>query len=226
MDKKQARMIVESLPSLYPMMRDVEEEAIWALLATDINVGTKIRREPLELVRAIDGLAEWQKHVQTDSNINRDITIAIEALKAQLGTRAVRGYTIDADALMERVAEEYGERARDRLYQIIRYMPPAQPEPCEDAVSRKAAIAQMQGLTKWNGIIADSCVDFDDVISVLENKENLPPVTPKQRTGKWVMNDHIGTFKIFTCSECGWNSEAPFNFCHNCGSYNGGKDEV
>ena len=58
----------------------------------------------------------------------------------------------------------------------------AQPEPCEDAVSRRAAIAQMQGLPKWNGIIADSCVDFEDVISVLENKENLPPVTPKQRT--------------------------------------------
>lgn len=94
-----------------------------------------ISREPLELARAIDGLTEWQKHVQADSNINRDITIAIEALKAQLGTnlaevgtRAVRGYTIDADALMEKVAEEYGERARDRLYQIIRYMPPAQPE--------------------------------------------------------------------------------------------------
>lgn len=142
--------------------------------ATDINVGTKISREQLELARAIDGLTEWQKHVQADSNINRDITIAIEALKAQLGTnlaevgtRAVRGYPIDADALMEKVAEEYGERARDRLYQIIRYMPPAQPE---------------------------------------------------QRTGKWVMNDHIGTFKIFTCSECGWNSEAPFNFCPNCGA--------
>lgn len=111
--------------------------------ATDINVGTTdtISREPLELARAIDGLTEWQKHVQTDSNINRDITIAIEALKAQLGTnlaevgtRAVRGYPIDADALMEKVAEEYGERARDRLYQIIRYMPPAQPEiiQCKD----------------------------------------------------------------------------------------------
>jgi hypothetical protein len=42
-------------------------------------------------------------------------------------------------------------------------------------------------------------------------------LTLKQRTGKWVMNDHIGTFKIFTCSECGWNSEAQFNFCPNCG---------
>ena len=105
-----------------------------------------ISREPLELARAIDGLTEWQKHVQTDSNIDRDITVAIEALKAQLGTnlaevgtRAVRGYPIDADALMEMVAEEYGERARDRLYQIIRYMPPAQPDcaKCKSELANK-----------------------------------------------------------------------------------------
>ena len=47
---------------------------------------------------------------------------------AQLGTMAVRGYPIDADYLMAKVAEEYGERARDALYRIIRYMPPAQSE--------------------------------------------------------------------------------------------------
>ncbi len=65
----------------------------------------KISREPLELVRAIDGLTEWQKHVQTDSNINRDITVAIEALKAQLGTN---------------LAEEYAKAVRNWLvnYQV------------------------------------------------------------------------------------------------------------
>ena len=55
---------------------------------------------------------------------------------AEVGTRAVRGYPIDADALMEKVAEEYGERARDRLYQIIRYMPPAQPETATVTIGR------------------------------------------------------------------------------------------
>ena len=119
---------------------------------------------------------EYEKHLQKN---------VVEWLKefppaelgtnmAEVGTRAVRGYPIDADALMEKVAEEYGERARDRLYQIIRYMPPAQ---------------------------------------------------SKQRTGKWLMNDHIGTFKIFTCDKCGWNSEAPFNFCPNCGDKKEGDAE-
>ena len=45
--------------------------------------------------------------------------------------KEVRGYTIDADYLMAKVAEEYGERARDALYRIIRYMPPAQTDSCE-----------------------------------------------------------------------------------------------
>ena len=37
--------------------------------------------------------------------------------------RMVNGYPIDADLLMMKVEEEYGDRARDRIYQIIRYMP-------------------------------------------------------------------------------------------------------
>lgn len=44
---------------------------------------------------------------------------------AEVGTkeRTVKGYPIDADLLMAKVDEQYGDRARDRIYQIIRYMP-------------------------------------------------------------------------------------------------------
>ena len=37
MNKKMAREIVESLPSLYPLMTADEEEAIWTVLATNSN---------------------------------------------------------------------------------------------------------------------------------------------------------------------------------------------
>ena len=57
---------------------------------------------------------------------------------AEVGTdlatkRTVKGFPIDADLLMLKVEEEYGFRARDRLYEIIRTMPKydlpsAQPE--------------------------------------------------------------------------------------------------
>ena len=47
---------------------------------------------------------------------------------AEVGTdlatkRTVKGFPIDADLLMLKVEEEYGFRARDRLYEIIRTMP-------------------------------------------------------------------------------------------------------
>lgn len=38
----------------------------------------------IKVERSIDGLTEWRKHVQTNSDIDRDISTAIEALKAQL----------------------------------------------------------------------------------------------------------------------------------------------
>ena len=55
-------------------------------LATDKNVGTKLVIDPYKIKRAIRGLTEWQKHVQTESDIDRDISVAVEALKAQLST--------------------------------------------------------------------------------------------------------------------------------------------
>lgn len=118
----------------------------------------------------------------------------------------------DKIADIGRVIVEDGKTSCKQFYQD------AHPEPCEDAVSRQAAIAQMQGLPKWNGIIADSCVDFEDVISVLENKENLPPVTPKQRTGKWLWQ----TGKV-KCNQClrairRIDHDGLLNFCPNCGA--------
>ena len=68
MDKKQARMIVESLPSLYPMMRDVEEEAIWEILAEDINVPTNedciSRQAAIMDAESWVAVDEYEKHLQ------------------------------------------------------------------------------------------------------------------------------------------------------------------
>ena len=43
-------------------------------------------------------------------------------------------------------------------------------------------------------------------------------VDAEPKRGYWKYNGKIGTFKIFTCDQCGWNSEAEFNFCPNCGA--------
>jgi len=54
----------------------------------------------IKVERAIDGLTEWRKHVQTNSDIDRDISTAIEALKAQLsreGTTSVQPVATDTN---------------------------------------------------------------------------------------------------------------------------------
>ena len=104
--------------------------------ATDKNVGSKISREPLELARAIDGLTEWQKHVQTDSNIDRDITVAIEALKAQLGTNLaeVGTDTISRQAVIDAIENAFDRETilnrfvRKIAISAVRLLPSAQPE--------------------------------------------------------------------------------------------------
>lgn len=103
-----------------------------------------ISREPLELARAIDGLTEWQKHVQTDSNINRDITVAIEALKAQLGTNLTE---VSTDTISRQQAIDAIENAFDRetilnsfvrkiAISAVKQLPPVQPEKLTDIEQR------------------------------------------------------------------------------------------
>ena len=100
----------------------------------------------------------------------------------------------------------------DRLEERLKQLPPAQPAPCEDAVSRKAAIDGLNDAVHEHNI-----TDFDAVATILA----LPSVTPKQRTGRWNNGDPI-------CPVCGedkfkdlyadiWADWQP-NFCPNCGA--------
>lgn len=89
-------------------------------------------------------------------------------------------------------------------------------EPCEDCISRQAVIDMMN-----YGILED-------------NIRKLPPVTPKEKTGKWIedankIDAQFGRH-TYICSECGkyaeyfvsgtevwWDRIKP-NFCPNCGA--------
>lgn len=97
-----------------------------------------------------------------------------------------------------------------------------QPEPCENAVSRQAAIRACGGYLVPAEIIAA-----------------LPSVTPKQRTGKWIPVDSYSAFggdeatwmahgnpvAFYYCSECKEHAYAGEDgndilsrFCPNCGA--------
>lgn len=76
----------------------------------------------------------------------------------------------------------------------------------------------------YEGGIKDACTD------ILEEINKMPTIDPQRKTGRWTKaydgNDgHVkctGCFKTYD-----WISQAQYyNYCPNCGSYNGGdKDD-
>ena len=74
----------------------------------------------IKVERAIDGLTEWQKHVQTNSDIDRDISTAIEALKAQLSQEgATKGAT--SDLISKTETAEHLRRVLDATVPVSDY---------------------------------------------------------------------------------------------------------
>ena len=103
----------------------------------------------------------------------------------------------------------YTDDAREALEMAIEAL---KAEPCEDAISRERAIKQC-GFGMTSLLVAD-CL------------RRLPPVTPKQRTGKWIreFNDIEGEVR-FTCSSCGEFQLFETDFCPNCGAKMEGESE-
>lgn len=87
-----------------------------------------------------------------------------------------------------------------------------QPEPCEDAVSREEVLNCLE----WQ---------YPDKLPRTKIME-LPPVMPKQRTGKWITQDHnkragnISTCVYYypICSKCGKVGIETYKYCPHCGA--------
>ena len=92
-----------------------------------------------------------------------------------------------------------------------------------DCISRQAAI---DALTEYGNGRAVFISVGEAVIRI----EQLPPIQPKR--GRWISADAIFGGVPFYCSECGENTrdtvmgKPRWNFCPNCGSYNGGENEI
>lgn len=83
----------------------------------------------------------------------------------------------------------------------------------EDLISRQAVI--------------DACDQSINLFEVVDRIEELPPVTPQPKTGKWVnKSQRSGCGIVFVASECTCcGKKTPFNcdefiyrYCPNCGA--------
>jgi len=103
-------------------------------------------------------------------------------------------------------------------------------KPCEDAISRQAVLDAIYdadcGYDRNFELDHGMCNKAD----LAKNVENLPPVQPKAKTGKWI--DKMYDFKYCSaeCDKChqralgsgsdnGWGYDYAFpDYCPNCGA--------
>ncbi len=81
-------------------------------------------------------------------------------------------------------------------------------EPCDDTISRQAVLEAFNLSEKTRKYGGDhSGYDTVMLYEVQDVIEDLPPVTPKQKMGHWILNDYQGVlpagYKMYHCSECG-----------------------
>ena len=124
---------------------------------------------------------------------------------------------IDADGTLWVTVTDIGRVTRvivdeDKSKFCRQFYMDAQLEPCEDAVSREEVLNCLE----WQ---------YPDKLPRTKIME-LPPVTPKQRTGKWIPQDHnkrvgnISTcvYYLPICSKCGKVGNDTYKYCPRCGA--------
>ena len=102
-----------------------------------------------------------------------------------------------------------------------------------DTISRQAAINALD--KRFDSIPTEQTTE---ILLLRKDLREMPSVQP--RKGKWMPHneksrEYIGTvlvnveYDYWLCDTCGYRVEKRqpmYNFCPNCGSYNGGKNEA
>lgn len=144
-------------------------------------------------------------------------TVKVEARLMDDGTLWIKS---DRLTDINRVIVEDGKTYCKQFYQD------ANPEPCEDAVNRETILKFFDG---WMSALDENCHNqsVSDLKIIKRDFANLPPVTPKQRTGKWIKLDMHRGMADHKCTACGQECYVPtcmgeplYAFCPNCGSRN------
>lgn len=79
-----------------------------------------------------------------------------------------------------------------------------------DCISRQAVLSMQYRIDDSATLSTRDVVSVDDI-------EDLPSVTPQQKTGHWIEHEIEDTCRWLTCSVCGyeWVNKKE-NFCPNC----------
>ena len=101
-------------------------------------------------------------------------------------------------------------KALEQEHKKLREMQKAQPEPCEDAVSRKDCLQALSHLMDVDGFRDGWAVSRANVECMLKA---MPPVTPKQRTGYWYP---VGMAEAVGGESAQWGSAVAYHKYSEC----------
>ena len=96
-------------------------------------------------------------------------------------------------------------------------------EPCEECVSRQAALDAF-GLSEKTRKYGGDHSGYDMVMlyEIQDILEDLPSVTPAQKTGRWKrvsIDKYVQhAMAFYRCSECRGESIGMSKYCQNCGT--------
>lgn len=102
-----------------------------------------------------------------------------------------------------------GNKWREAVVVISKWL---EQEPCEDTISRQAAIDAFERFIHELGI-EDEPYNYGEMAL---SAKNVPPVTPKPKIGHWIVMDE--GFSPYECSECGTVEFKKSKYCPNCGA--------
>lgn len=101
----------------------------------------------------------------------------------------------------------------------------------DDLISRQAALNELHLLAIE--ALRKQRRDYCAIIDICSNKiKSLPAVQPEQKIGRWIEQTDTQNDVYYVCSNCkeaftlieGTPTDNLYNYCPNCGSYNGGKE--
>lgn len=93
-------------------------------------------------------------------------------------------------------------------------------------------IDRYDALNAINDAISNHPLSYEDCVNeAMGTIAQIPPADVVERkTGKWIYRLEAyplgNPYGHYDCNQCGKSVPTKTNFCPNCGSYNGGDDDV
>ena len=143
---------------------------------------------------------------------------ALEAMKTAINALELQ------DEIEKRVNEDKVRAASfsfDKTTEILKQPMSATPQPCGDCISREALLAKIDEERKYLLALKMDGAEHIVVHHARRIIEDIPPVTPQPKIGRWEVTYNNGDIYHLRCSACKEEDCRMYptdKYCPNCGA--------